>query len=134
MLESDISGVNIYDFRLIKILDSNLPCISIYTKDDTAEKTEDENNYIRNYEVILTVYMSGHDDLTIEAGEKSVDEKLDDLTEEIEDIFFHPYETLEKLVYRFNYNGSKTFPDAETSKTVLVQLMNFTARVNQDIA
>lgn len=132
-LDSALSGVNVYDYRLATLQPDKLPAVSIYISRDTAEKTQDDQGYIRIYEVDIIIQVKGKDTAFLNTGETSVDSDLDDIIEDIENEFFKLRETLSKNVFNFNYISGETKPDNSTEDFILIHKMKFEARVNQEV-
>lgn len=126
ILTDTSSGATAYNSRLRAISDKSLPAISIYTNNESTEKLPGEGAYIRNVQVIIVLYVIGKDRIgALSTGEKSVDEKLDDLLEFVELKLLTQYQNLDKVVYRFDYEGVSNI-QAEDKGTEGIKLIAFT--------
>lgn len=131
----DFKNIRIYNSRINDISEP-FPAISIYTIDDKGEKTADELTLVKNIDVYTALYEEGKDafDLFESKDEKSVDEKLDDLREKVENLFLKPYQTLNKTIYRLNYVETKQQRFTESEKTQMTALIKWVAIFNQEIS
>lgn len=130
------SGINVYNSRLRDLPDTKLPALSIYINTENAIKVPDEHGYIREPQVIIVCAVKGLDRThTLSTGEKYVDEKLDDLYEFIENQLLTPIQTLNKQLYRFNFEGVSniTVENLGDNGIKLVSYTNWRARYNQEI-
>jgi len=121
-------GIDIFKSRSLEIPKENFPAISVYGFEEKAKKSADEGNYTRLPMISIVCFDKGKDALEpLPTGEKSIDDKLDNLREYVERIFLKQYGTLNGLVYRFNYVSSKTHIDTKTEE--LVGILNMTWEV-----
>ena len=107
----------------------------MYTFDETGEKVESEDGLTRVQEVIIAVWARGADAVrAAKTEEDSVDDRLDAILGEIEDSLFAKYQTLDKLVYRLNYTGTKiSVPDLATDLITIIGMVHFDAIFRQDL-
>jgi hypothetical protein len=134
MLRSNLTGFNIYNSRVLNIPENKLPAISIYTPDDTAEKSEDEGNYRRLFEVHIVYYVSGQSRREeIETGDYAIDELIDNYLEDLETLFFNKWETLENVVYRFNYESTSIRPMEKTKDLIFIADTVWSALVHHNM-
>jgi hypothetical protein len=131
------SGINVYNSRLRELPDKNLPAISIYIQTESAVKTVDELGYLRQPQVVIVCYVKGLDRTnSLASGEKSVDEKLDDMYQFLEDKLLTQYNTLNQTIFRFDFTGvsNVTADNLGENGIKLISYTNWTARYHQQIA
>ena len=131
------SGIKIFNSRLVALPDSELPAIAIYTDTETALKTLDELGYDRESSVVIVCYVRGLDKIySLPTGEKSVDEKLDNLFQFLEDRLLTQYQTLNKKVFRLNFTGVSGITSEPIGENgiKLIAYTTWAARYNQQIA
>jgi len=102
----EFSNIPVYNSRINRLSD-NFPCVSIHTVDDTGTKTPDEGTYVKKIDVFIVLYDNGKDAIDLLENEKSIDEKIDDLREKLDNILLKKWETLNKVVFKLNYVGNK---------------------------
>lgn len=134
IFKEKLEGVTVYDSRIIDIPSKRMPAISIYTTSETSVKSDGENNYTRTALVNLALYAKGKDkSQNRDVKEPSVDNKLDDLAESIEDILLNKYETLNGVVYRLNMISYDANYDDDASELFATALFQFVATYRTDL-
>lgn len=127
MLKNSVTGVNVYDSRVFPLLKKNLPAVSVYAIEETSEKSKDEGVFTRRLRVVIAAYVNGHDPSEVKSNEVSVDDRLDELSTQIEGVFHHQYETLRNTVYRFNPVSTRIEVDGDAEWIFGMAFMEYEA-------
>ncbi len=93
-------AINVYKSRYMPASLDKLPCICIYTSDETYEKNKSNDLYENNCEVNIVYFVSGKDCTEdIETGLLDIDDTIDSACIEIENLFCKSWVTLDGLIY-----------------------------------
>lgn len=122
------SDLNVFDYRIEKVDPDRLPVIAIYTLAEGAEISSDRGNYMRRVETKVVLTVSGKDgSVPLGTGEISIDEKLDNLQEEVEGQLLKKRNTLNKIIHELIYLGFIDSVDPDSGTNFLTRVMNFQA-------
>ncbi len=135
-----VASERIFKTRLVQLPARFTNAISIYTLDETGAKTASEDDLERIINVMISVWQTGKDNATIGTGEESIDDKLDNIFQAIEDEFFTKFQNLrdvwptgEKPPYRLNYTDTKIKFEDEGELILAIATMKFDAIFHQGL-
>jgi hypothetical protein len=127
MLQAGLTE-NVYPSRYLPISQKDFPAISVYCPEEDAVKNESEELYTRTAKVVIAIYDIGKDDIELSGtAQKDIDGKLDDLCTKVETIFLTQYQTLNKVVYRFNLTKTRYMVKTEGDEITGIAYMDFDA-------
>lgn len=109
-----------------------IPAICVYSNEESATKTPDEGGYVREYRVNIACFEKGLD--SVFDVSKPIDEKLDDLLQIVENTFLTKYQTLDKSIYRMNYEGLKIITNQEPDEMIAIGIQTWVARYHEELA
>lgn len=134
MLQTGFSA-NVYKARYLPINNSEYPAASVYCPEDSAEIATSGEHYNRTAKVVIMIYCKGYDNSENgeTSGQRDIDTELDDLTAEVESIFFKVNQTLDATVFRMYLTDTKYMVDAKTEDIIGVATMDFMAEYKDGI-
>lgn len=108
MMQPLAGDYNIFNSRILNIRNDELPALVVYSGKEVVVKTP-SFDYERSLQIFIVGYATGVDDFEVVGVPipifKTLDDKLDNIKEAVENIFLTKRQTLETVVYSFNYVG-----------------------------
>jgi hypothetical protein len=134
---SNIPNVRVYGSVFSQVPKEKLPIISVYTNNESAERSQALGEYTRTVTVIIAAYVNGFDAMQIAdkgIAQDSVSDKLDALKLAVENLLLNKWETLGKLIYRLDYSGvDVSFPESDSAEVYAVAKMRYNAIYHQGV-
>lgn len=132
--ESGGSSFTVYNSRRSNTPVRKLPAVFVHLGDENAEQTPSADGLVRLVDVFITSCVSGADAVEAkDTGEQPIDDDLDDIIEEIEEIFKKQNENLDQIVHWFRYQGVRRFEDTKSEDFILVGQQRWQARYQESL-
>lgn len=131
----DVLTANVYKARYLPIGNSSFPAVSVYCPEDSSELADSGEHYNRTAKVVIIIYCKGYDSSEDgeNSGQKDIDTELDDLTADVEDVFFQVHQTLEGTVYRMHLLNTKYMVETKTDDVIGVATMDFSCEYKDSL-
>ena len=133
MLKANVTE-NVYKNRYLSLATRDFPAISVYVPDESAEKNKSEEAYRRIARVVITGYVLGKDSIELEESSATdIDDKLDDISTKIENVFNAKFQTLEGTVYNMRLGSTQYFVNAEGDEIIGVAILEYAAEYIDEV-
>ena len=117
---------NVYKNRYLAISKRDFPAISVYCPDESSNFNTSRELYERSARVIISGYVLGKDEIELtETSGDDIDDKLDDLSTKIEELFNTQYQNLSGVVFSMELTSTQYFVNAEGDEIVGVAIMEY---------
>lgn len=140
LLEDGLS-CNVYKARYLAIDENTeFPACCIYTPEEDSEKMKSSEGYTRKTNVVVAGYVSGYDEIEIIDGEtettnpEDIEDKLDDMSTDIENILLKQYVTLDGTILDLQLTKTRYFINSDGDKIVGTTIMEWDAIYHDKVA
>ena len=107
--------------------ETEFPVAVVFTGNDSAETTDDEQNLRRDYDVDIVIISRGRDISVVNSGEDSFIDMADDAANAVENTLSLFHMTLSGLIYRLKYQRSSAVIEDAGDFFQHVRIITYTA-------